>query len=157
MQTVHWKSGHKQRCLPSSISQDASEPSNNRTLREVQEGKGNRSVVLKSYLTDMILENGKKVVYLEYHCMKSSWILILKTVASKRLWREYEIAITDECEDKVCDDNGQVNSWISSSRVDESIEALIDSFEVCKAILVVDGYIYYNFQLNVIVSTTGGR
>ncbi|KAK4728277.1 hypothetical protein R3W88_021265 [Solanum pinnatisectum] len=86
-QTVHWKPGHKQRCLPSSISQDASEPSNNKTLREVQE------------------------------------------VANKSLWPEYEIAITDECEDNVSDDNGQVNSLISSSRVDESIEALIDSFE----------------------------
>ncbi|PHU20077.1 hypothetical protein BC332_11228 [Capsicum chinense] len=83
---VHWKSGHKRCCLPSSISQDASEPSNNRTLRKVQE------------------------------------------VASNGLWPEYEIAITDECEDKVSDDNGQVNSLISSSRVDESIEALMDSF-----------------------------
>lgn len=86
-QAVHWKSGHKRRCLPSSISEDESEPSNNRTLREVQE------------------------------------------VASKSLWPEYEIAITDECEDKVSNDNGQMNSLISSSRVDESIEELIDSFE----------------------------
>ncbi|CAN4128114.1 unnamed protein product [Withania somnifera] len=86
-QVVHWKSGHKRHCLPLSISQDASEPSNNRTVREVQE------------------------------------------VASNSLWPEFEIAIADECEDKVSDDNGQVNTLISSSRVDESIEALIDSFE----------------------------
>ncbi|KAK4368792.1 hypothetical protein RND71_012584 [Anisodus tanguticus] len=86
-QAVHWKSGHKRRCLPSSISQDASEPSNNRTVSEVQE------------------------------------------VANKSLWPEYEIAIADECEDTISDDNGQVNSLISSSRVDESIESLIDSFE----------------------------
>ncbi|PHU28780.1 hypothetical protein BC332_00873 [Capsicum chinense] len=85
-QAVHRKSGHKRRCLPSSISQDASEPRNNRTLRGVQE------------------------------------------VASNGLWPEYEIAITDECEDKVSDDNGQVNLLISSSRVDESIEAIMDSF-----------------------------
>lgn len=56
LQTVHWKSGHKQRCLPSSISQDASEPSNSKTLREVQEGKGNQCFVLKSFFNDMILE-----------------------------------------------------------------------------------------------------
>ncbi|KAF3646251.1 putative transcription factor HBP-1a-like isoform 1 [Capsicum annuum] len=95
-QAVHRKSGHKRRCLPSSISQDASEPSNNRTLRGVQE------------------------------------------VASNGLCPEYEIAITDECEDKVSDDNGQVNLLISSSQVDESIEALMDSFGLCKAILGED-------------------
>ncbi|XP_047266120.1 uncharacterized protein LOC107874138 [Capsicum annuum] len=114
-QAVHRKSGHKRRCLPSSISQDASEPSNNRTLRGVQE------------------------------------------VASNGLCPEYEIAITDECEDKVSDDNGQVNLLISSSQVDESIEALMDSFGLCKAILVINGNINCNFQLHIIVFTTGGR
>ncbi|PHT93045.1 hypothetical protein T459_00927 [Capsicum annuum] len=38
-QAVHRKSGHKRRCLPSSISQDASEPSNNRTLRGGEDDK----------------------------------------------------------------------------------------------------------------------
>lgn len=44
---------------------------------------------------------------------------------------------------------------ISSSRVDESIESLIDSFEVCKALLMIDGYTDDNFQAYVIVSTQG--
>ncbi|KAK4364680.1 hypothetical protein RND71_016038 [Anisodus tanguticus] len=72
--------------------QDASEPSNNRTVSEVQE---------------------------EIHGDFNP-----RAVASKSLWPEYEIAIA-----KISDDNGQVNSLISSSRVDESIESLIDSFE----------------------------
>ncbi|XP_009766240.1 uncharacterized protein [Nicotiana sylvestris] len=91
-QAVHWKSGHKRRCLPL----EASESSNNWTVGEMQEVHGDFNP---------------------------------QSVASNSLWPEYEIAITDECEDKISDDNGELNSLISSSRVDESIESLIDSFE----------------------------
>lgn len=52
MQAVHWKSGHKRRCLPL----EASESSNNWTVGEMQEGKGNRCDVHKSILIYMILE-----------------------------------------------------------------------------------------------------
>lgn len=53
-------------------------------------------------------------------------------MAGKKLWPEHEIINEEESEydDEISDDTCNANSLVSSSRVDESMQSLLERFEV---------------------------
>lgn len=67
---------------------------------------------------------------------------VLLTVASKTLWPEYEITIEDESEFITSDTDENSDSLISRQQMDETVNSLMDSFEVslcCLRFLLLAG------------------
>lgn len=70
-----------------------------------------------------------KLVFLEIY----TWnILHLHTVASKTLWPEYEMIIENESEPstEMSEDKACTSSLVSKEKVDDTMNSLMDSFEV---------------------------
>lgn len=70
-----------------------------------------------------------KLVFLEIY----TWnILHLHTVASKTLWPEYEMIIENESEPstEMSEDKAYTSSLVSKEKVDDTMNSLMDSFEV---------------------------
>ncbi len=67
----------------------------------------------------------------------SSSTFLLQTVASKNIWPQFEIVHEDECEAENSEHEGFDKSLVSTSRVDESVKSLLDTFEVSVLFLFV--------------------